>query len=632
MKINSITLNNIGPYAGMNTFDFSTTDEKNIILIGGKNGAGKTTLLKAFKIGLFGCFAYGYKTENSSYYKEVKDILSNKAIGKKYSISIAFEYIERRIIHSYRLTRAWAISPKDSSITESIYITQDNILLETAEANDLINKIRSMTSPALINSFVYDGEKVGSIVESGNISSFLQGVFDSIFNIDILNQFQKDLVSYLNSKETSISAEEYELTGYINRINSIKIEEKTEADYMSSLAQHIEDLKIQIASLQKEFEKIGGLSKEKCIKLQDVIKGIEKTSETNNKTLKIFYDEYLPFYIVRKNFLRAAKQAEEELPTVYREMLLQVQDYMKVDLSQYIDMLSITSASKMYHLTKEEIDDIYKTVSYVNEKRKQLEPIISNKNNLIEQLSSIRNTITANAEIERIDSIIEQIASMQSELAKSVEEIQSKQIYLADLLKEKTILINKYEELFDKQKKEKLLGNSFVLCSKTMDVCKHLKEYLIETKLALISKTCCTIFNKTIRKDSYLSSIDIDVDFNMKLFSDNKEVSINYLSAGEMQILVSCIIWAMFKVSGRREMFIFDTPLARLDEENRITFSKNIVSTISGQVVILSTDSEFTGKNYRSISNRIAREYLLDYDDKAKITKVKTTYFGENKQ
>lgn len=112
-----------------------------------------------------------------------------------------------------------------------------------------------MTSPALINSFVYDGEKVGSIVESGNTSSFLQGVFDSIFNIDILNQFQKDLVSYLNSKETSISAEEYELTGYINRINSIKIEEKTEADYMSSLAQHIEDLKIQIASLQKEFEK-----------------------------------------------------------------------------------------------------------------------------------------------------------------------------------------------------------------------------------------------------------------------------------------------------------------------------------------------------------------------------------------
>lgn len=171
--------------------------------------------------------------------------------------------------------------------------------------------------------------------------------------------------------------------------------------------------------------------------MQDVIKGLEKTSETNNKTLKIFYDEYLPFYIVRKNFLRAAKQAEEELPTVYREMLLQVQDYMKVDLSQYIDMLSTTSASKMYHLTREEIDDIYKTVSYVNEKRKQLKPIISNKNNLIEQLSSIRNTITANTEIERIDSIINQIESMQFELAKSVEEIQSKQIYLADLLKEK---------------------------------------------------------------------------------------------------------------------------------------------------------------------------------------------------
>ena len=92
MKINSITLNNIGPYKGINVFNIPTTNKKNIILIGGKNGAGKTTLLKAIKIGLFGCFSYGFRTENASYYKEVRDMLCNKAQSNDYSISIAFEY------------------------------------------------------------------------------------------------------------------------------------------------------------------------------------------------------------------------------------------------------------------------------------------------------------------------------------------------------------------------------------------------------------------------------------------------------------------------------------------------------------------------------------------------------------
>ena len=88
----------------------------------------------------------------------------------------------------------------------------------------------------------------------------------------------------------------------------------------------------------------------------------------------------------------------------------------------------------------------------------------------------------------------------------------------------------------------------------------------------------------------------------------------------------------MFKVSGRRELFVFDTPLARLDEENRLAFSNNIVCTISNQVIILSTDSEFIGKNYEMIADKVAIEYLLDYDDKNKITKVKAAYFGDVKK
>ena len=132
-----------------------------------------------------------------------------------------------------------------------------------------------------------------------------------------------------------------------------------------------------------------------------------------------------------------------------------------------------------------------------------------------------------------------------------------------------------------------------------------------------------------IRKKDFISDIKIDENFGLHLFFNGNEIQEDYLSAGETQILVSCLIWSMFKISGRREMFIFDTPLARLDEQNRVAFSQNIVATISGQVVILSTDSEFTNTNYNIIADKVVRKYLLSYDDSKKVTNVKRAYFGD---
>ena len=63
-------------------------------------------------------------------------------------------------------------------------------------------------------------------------------------------------------------------------------------------------------------------------------------------------------------------------------------------------------------------------------------------------------------------------------------------------------------------------------------------------------------------------------------------------------------------------------------EENRYNFISKIISTISSQVVILSTDSEFVGKNLEIIEDRIHKKYLLDYDEKSAKTTVTEDYFG----
>jgi DNA sulfur modification protein DndD len=52
--LDSLTLENFGPYYGEHTFNFDTLEDRCGILIGGKNGAGKTHLLRALYLAVVG--------------------------------------------------------------------------------------------------------------------------------------------------------------------------------------------------------------------------------------------------------------------------------------------------------------------------------------------------------------------------------------------------------------------------------------------------------------------------------------------------------------------------------------------------------------------------------------------------
>ena len=53
MKIEHIELNNFGSYEESNIFNIAASDDKRIVIIGGKNGAGKTTLFTAIQTCLY---------------------------------------------------------------------------------------------------------------------------------------------------------------------------------------------------------------------------------------------------------------------------------------------------------------------------------------------------------------------------------------------------------------------------------------------------------------------------------------------------------------------------------------------------------------------------------------------------
>ena len=101
-----------------------------------------------------------------------------------------------------------------------------------------------------------------------------------------------------------------------------------------------------------------------------------------------------------------------------------------------------------------------------------------------------------------------------------------------------------------------------------------------------------------------------------------------------LQIYILCLYWALIKSSDIEIPFIIDTPYARIDETHRNNITSEYLSSISNQVIILSTNTEIDEKAYREIKPKLNGEYLIEYDDKNRKTNrnisISNDYLSDN--
>lgn len=78
---------------------------------------------------------------------------------------------------------------------------------------------------------------------------------------------------------------------------------------------------------------------------------------------------------------------------------------------------------------------------------------------------------------------------------------------------------------------------------------------------------------------------------NIKYLSEEgKEVPQDSLSAGEQQLMVISILWALAICSKKKLPVIIDTPLSRLDSLHRTALINTYFPNAGEQTIILSTD------------------------------------------
>ncbi|WP_461673166.1 DNA sulfur modification protein DndD [Priestia megaterium] len=655
MLIEQLKLENIGSYKGQNVFDLSLqSPKKNVILIGGENGAGKTTFLNSIKLGLFGCYGFGYKTENNEYYRHVYSYLNayaRKQENTTFSITIIFNEVENYLRHTYKFKRSWQVNGQ--IVKERFDIMRDGVYLNDADKDIYQSRLKEHFPPKLFDLCLFDGEEISRIISENKLSSYLQELSTVVFNLDLFNSLEGDLFSYLQQ-----AVDTNELSSLEEEILELQNTEKEKIIYIENLKDQIDEDAKKITeqqetytSIKKDFETHGGLVKEERDDLNTQVLAIEAQRKQNSEKVREFIQTALPFYI-NKDLLFAARQQiqDEEKLLLFNQLS---QEFTVERLTEIMSGLSNTpSSEQLAPELREQLLNIVKPsqneITYLHrvsppqrmevelaaqiverERHETYLTLLEQNGRMLKEAQALRKRMSTSDSASEFMQMLQHMELIKEDIFKLEKSIEESTYTLKEVEQQLASIqntINKKEHILEQESKKR---GSFIIAQNIMKLSTEFQNVQHQKKLQQVQIEATRMLNKLMRKQQYISAIRINPEtFEVTLYDKDREtVTKETLSAGEKEILLLSLIWAMFKCSGRRVPFIFDTLLGRLDRTHKRNVLIDFIPSCGEQVLILSTNSEVDKDHYELLEGHVSHRYLLEFDTEERKTHVSSQYF-----
>lgn len=660
MQLTKITLVNIGAYQGVNEIDLSIpSSDQNVILFGGENGAGKTTLLNSIRLALFGCFAYGYMTENEKYLnKEVFAFLNKNAVKEydnRYQIILEFSEVENYKRNFYKFNRRWSYS--NNTVKEQFTIMKNDEYLNDLEQETYHAKLKETMPPELFNMCLFDGEEISRIVNDNRLAEHLYSAAKVLFNLNVFETLELDLDQFMkqSNDQQALSSDEGQLLELNDELETVKSMLATNNYTLQNNENKAATFQERLVQLKKEFEVHGGLIKEERDQLMARVNEIETKRKLNSDQIREFIGTLFPLFLNRELLKNVKKQMQEE-------QTHEIVDFLGNSLSgeKVSTILSDIEASgnvtvnnheQVQTQLKEALINLFSTdtTNYIHRasfaQRSEIEGIVAQldkidinlfkdkigeNQELLSVTSGLRKQIEISDKTNDFKEILSQIEVLNQNISK-LDQSKLEIIEANEGLKEKVIGLEKeIDSLKQKLKASAKNKNAFLISTQIIDLSRRFRQQQLQKKIQEVQIQATRMLNALMRKKDYVSAIQIDIaTFDITLLNQAKdEIYKERLSSGEKEILLLSIVWAMFKASGRRLPFIFDTLLGRLDKTHKNTVLTQLIPMCGEQVIILSTDSEIDPVHYGLIKPRISKEYMLEFHIDTERIQIHHQYFN----
>lgn len=725
MELRRVKLYNFSSYTGEADFDFSTSNGRNIVLVGGNNGAGKTSLFTAIKLALYGPLSFRYQGKNAQYSARIKELMNHDVFtGTEVKTYVEVELIlpVHQNYLTYTIHREWNYTGKR---VRELYWVSDNMgKLPDRDRDYFQNYLFTVIPPNMFEFFFFDGEEISNFFSDASYHTYMKNAVLTLCGYDTFSIIKKFCDTYVGTESSGVEYDRI-LEQYNREQETLnKLDSDIEAGKIA--LQELEQKKLialdEQANLETQFRKSGGLSKSERDTINNEMRQYDRTKNERAKTVRDYVEGLMPFYITRD----LSKLVDEQL---FREekMRQYLASTQQLSVSMLKDALSAANAvapDQIDRLSQLLYDNISKTLcpeanpnqfqfihDLSTEQRKQVSAVLGQLESLDVQ-DMIRTIYEKKDAAERYekasrqfreslpsidaDTFFEKFRDLSQEISDCEKSISEAKDCLNKLHSEKPIQQKTVDALRSRIQAESRNQTAYLYTARISSMMDALIADVVPEKFRQIEQLALQMFHEVTHKDNLIDLLELDDTFHISIYKkqtytveelyaliDNigldelkvrlgdtgiqalmrrfhtasprslrknmkkhlsgenadiqpgerlelyKNVELSQLSKGEKQVFLLSLYWAIIKSSGQNVPFIIDTPFARIDTEHREQLTKLFFTSVSDQVIILSTDEELVGVYHDMIRDKVAHEYLLSNDEVTGYTSVRPGYFSK---
>jgi len=638
ITFSNLTIENFGPFKARQVLDLTVMDDRPVVLIKALNGSGKTTLLTALQISLYGPKALS-SGRMSDYEALVTDSFRMDATSPA-SMQLELMVEQSHTLNQVTLVRSWSREKKFAE-TFKVLINGEEDTEWTHNWDEYINGVL----PAeLVQLFLFDGEKIEALANPERLPELLRRaseVFLGLGGIDALNADLKAL------ERRSLSSRK-DSGNELHDQNKKQLEEllkvsEDQNDKVALLLQKKADARNALDNAEKALNKYALSANRSGAETYKKV-AIQQHKLANAALVELMEHPLIPLLWLDDAWPKFKSHWQQDRQD--RHIQLLSSEFAKRD-EKLLQSLKLTQPDAYALMSKLMAADLEEFAA-----GKVATPVLSQNNNPNEIEAQLQRLVS---ELRRHYGSFMEKMLIQDQAQRAIAQIPAEEqlTEILQTLQEKTTLVSTSSSVLQETQSrlEEAQGSYFLTeakietlrqkmgamfsdvtlelkslnaSSRARDVLNVFKEKLLYAKATWLSESITSEFKKLIRKQKLISEVLVDpVSYKVSIKDGGGHIlPMERLSAGERQLLAIAVLSALIGEHKGWFPVVVDTPLARLDRSHRNLLIENFFTSISHQVVVLSTDEEVDGLSYTSIAPYLSREFTLEYDDQTSQTNV----------
>ena len=653
MRIENIEIQNFRQYRNL-SFKFPSINGQNDLhIIYAKNGVGKTNVLNAITWCLYDTEMHlgdKYTANAILNNQQVQDLrmhlpeggstIGDATVRILFSSDDASEKIRFQRVGKFNVTND-AVIPVSTEFTIMHFIDGEwNSVESEEETLSLVKK----NVPEEIHEYIFfDGEHLENYFKAGQSDNIKNGI-EELTQAKIIEKaelaFNKYLTDFLNPQIANSSVKD--ISTAQKKLDEIQAAIDASVQSIETMTTQIHHCDDEIANLDSIISGHSHVS-EKTARLKEVdglIEVLKVDIEKKKAEMMIFAREYIQYFALYSAIKGLYKYIQEQ------------DSHGK--LPPRIDKFLLESIEKHKHCCVCDQDLSDHSYNFIQELRKELEVSSETSALLNKTVVVLRQYLTKlSCYQSKRDALMEEIKGLRKRYNEYLEEEKQLNIYLMNIpnteaitkaIGDKKEYQKKRDEIVKQQGAEdahkKELDNQYVAQDKILkalieknkqlekintqaEYCKKCRNILKETRLELLAESryemeqeTLSTFTKLLWKKDAFSKVEILEDYTFRLLDIYGSQTLGSCSAAERALLALSFTLALQKVSMHDSLLFIDTPIGRVDSDNRLNFINTLCEIAKTKQVILTfTPTEYDEKVAAALQNQYASFSELTIED-----------------